>query len=352
MAPRFEDMAGEFLLLLQGRRQAVGTEDLREAQDGVERRAQFMAHRRQEGRLGIVGAARLFHRHGQFAIRHFQLHRALVHAHFQFLVQAHDFLLRLGALLALARQFAVRAFQRVRAQLDLGQHLVEGIDQLRHLVVAELARAARVVARLDHFARHVGDIEDGLRDDEIEAAQQQQGHQQRQHRHAQRDGQVIGRAAGQLIIGAQIHGAQQLAIVDDGLEQFHRAAGDADTFLAHLRRQRAHALVRAVAGKQAAIGLVQGAGRHARADAHQVEVFLRQAFVVEGQRGRTHVPEQLGLGTDIGHQVAVIGAQVVDDDGAQRNDERHQGGQQDHRHQLVADGTQSQHGQAPPVCTR
>jgi hypothetical protein len=65
--------------------------------------------------------------------------------------------------------------------------------------------------------------------------------------------------------------------------------------------------------------------------------------VVEGQRGRGHVPDQLGLGRQVVDQVALVGAQVVADDQADRHQQRRQRGGHHDGDELLADRGQADH---------
>ena len=52
MVAGFQNMADSFLQLLVGAYAGIELQQLRKAENGIERRAQFMAHARQERRLG------------------------------------------------------------------------------------------------------------------------------------------------------------------------------------------------------------------------------------------------------------------------------------------------------------
>ena len=98
MAPRFDDVTDERGLLFARSRRAVGgVEQLAEADDRVQRRAQFVAHVRQELALRAVGALGGDLGDGELVVRHAQLRRALEHALLELVVQPQH--PRLGLLL-------------------------------------------------------------------------------------------------------------------------------------------------------------------------------------------------------------------------------------------------------------
>jgi hypothetical protein len=82
----------------------------------------------------------------------------------------------------------------VRAAPDLGQHVVEGVDQHADLA-AFLARHAQAeVAPLHHLARDVGDRLERPRDRFLQARGDQPGDHQRAQHHRAEDGAVAEQA--------------------------------------------------------------------------------------------------------------------------------------------------------------
>jgi hypothetical protein len=87
--------------------------------------------------------------------------------------------------LVLERQ--VGFLQRLRAAADLGQHVVEGLDQHPDLAAVIARHAQREVAPLHHLARHIGDRFQRPRDGRLQArGDQRRDHQRAQH-HAAED---------------------------------------------------------------------------------------------------------------------------------------------------------------------
>ena len=253
-------MPGKFLFLRQGRGQRIGGENLGEAEYRIERGAQFMAHRGQERRLGMVGFLGRFHGQFQVSVGQRQLHGAFLDALLQPFIEAHDFRLGLG-------DGAVGGFQRAGALFDFGQHGVERVHQLARLVVADAAGALGIVARIDHFAGNLGNRHDRLGDDMPQPARDQPGDQHGAGNHPGGDGQVIEGARGQCIFGAQIHRADGFAMLDDRPVEHQVAterAGDAGF---RMRRRQANRARRQIRRKHVAGGVVDGGGMHAGADA-------------------------------------------------------------------------------------
>ena len=73
MTAALEDALGVFLLLVVGRRLRVVSKQLSEAEDGVQRRAQFVAHGGQELGLGLIGGVGLFLGEVQLLLRLLEL---------------------------------------------------------------------------------------------------------------------------------------------------------------------------------------------------------------------------------------------------------------------------------------
>jgi hypothetical protein len=235
---------------------------------------------------------------------------------------------------------------------DLAQHGVEGVDQVGRLVLADAARPARIVAPLDHFARDAGDGVDRRGDRVAEAAHHQPGGEQRQQGHRGADQEVVAQAFEQVVLRAQIDGAELLAFFADGLVQ-HQVVAVADiAILARLRRERQFLARRHVPGEQLVVFVVQRGGAHRRAGAQQRQVLARQAGIVERQRGRGHVPDQLGLGRQVVAQIAAVAAQIVGDHDPDRHHQRGERGPHHDRDEFLANRAARVHGCATGMRAR
>jgi hypothetical protein len=159
----------------------------------------------------------------------------------------------------------------------------------------------------------------------------------------------------QLVAGAQVDGAEDVAVLGNRLEQDDVVALALVAGLARVRRQRHLLAVRHVRREQRAVLVVQRGRAHQRPDTQQCQVLARQARIVERQRDGRHVADQFGLGREVVQQRALVAAQVIRDHAADRDDEGRERGRHHDRDELLADraGTdraRREQGHHEPAC--
>ncbi len=295
---------------------------LAEAVDRAQRRAQVVRHRIAE-RLEL-GVGRL------------QLDGALLDARFQLGVEPQHFFLGAAPLAHLALGFAVRGLEPARRALDFREHAVEALGEQAELVVGELFGAQRIIALFAHLGRDARDGEHRTHQDAVHPAREEIRHPHGEHGDDRRDAEIAQQAVEQLVVGAQVHRAEDFAVADDALEDHQVVALDPDAVAFGQPRKFARRLL--VGGKQAPARVVDGRGEDLRAVAQQRKVFPRHLGVVEAERRRGHLPEQLGLRIEIVDPALAIKPQVVGDHCRDGDQQRRQRGGELDREDLAADG--------------
>jgi hypothetical protein len=238
--------------------------------------------------------------------------------------------------LELARQqrFLARSLDFQVLFLDLLEHLVEGVGEHAHLVVADLARAQRVVARLRHALRGAGKLRDRLHQHVLDAQREQVHQPDRRQRHQRGQQQAAPKV---LLHLAQVVGdldaAEHLPAVLDRRYLPHPALGEG-----HRQRRRARIAVAAIAGELRAVDVVEHGRRDRRPRAEGLERLRRAVAVGEGQRRAAVHRHQHGLRLQAGERLpAQVG--VFDQRQQQAHaEDRDAAGQRDQPADLVAEG--------------
>ncbi len=300
----------------------VVDQGLAEPVDRAQRRPQVVRHRIAE-RL-------------QLGVRGLQLGGALRDARLELGVQPQHLFLRPAPLSHFARGLAVRSLELARGALDLGEHGIEALGEEPDLVLGELLGAQREVALFGHLGGELGDGKHRPDQHLMHPAGEDQRHTHRERGDYRRDTEVAEQPVIERVLGAHVDRAEDLPVVHDALEDQQFLAFDARAVA--FRQPGKFASLRRIRSEEAPARVIDGGGEDARPVSQQGEVLLGHARVVEAQRRRRHLPDQLGLRSDVIDPALVVEAQVVDDhggDGEQHGDERRR---KLDREDLAADG--------------
>ncbi len=319
-----------------GRGQQLG-----HAQDAVHRRADLVAHRGQElalgaaGRLGLVAGLEGFaHGQPQLLVARGQLGRALGNR-----------LLQPGAVV---RELAF-------AHLDLGDHLVEHVDQVAELVAAASCHARAVVLVLGDGVHGRDDLRERPREDELQARGQRRhdgdGHGQDDHGDPVEAQQHRVQRA---LVVDQVDHADLLVLGDDRHQDVQpsafavrhmRLAVEVEGAL--VRGQARQDVVRGDVGAAQRLGavgcedlvvlVVQVAGQHARLDRQRAQDLLGAVRVPEAEGGGAVPADHVGDRQELALQQGARPRVLAHDHGAHRQQQRADACRQDHEGQLGPD---------------
>jgi hypothetical protein len=145
----------------------------------------------------------------------------------------------------------------------------------------------------------------------------------------------------------EVHAAHALAVLDHRLEQAHLVALDAIAVGPRRGRKRVLGPPGArIGGEEAPLAGIQGRGEHAGPDLHYRQVLLRRALVVEGKRRRGGASEDFRLGQQVGAELPLVGAQVVDRECEAREPHREDGDREHQRRDLESQRALDEPGKA------
>ena len=298
------------VVLLVALAQQVG-----EADDGVQRRADFVAHVGQEAALGDVGGLGDFLGLDQFLLG---------------LDAAVDFLAQLGGpfhhpLL----QLVVRLLQGLVRGVDAIQHAVELAAEHAQLVLGLLLDADRVVSQGGDRGDGLGKPADGRGDVSLQQSGQQDGGSQGQQDHHRDDLGVGGQLAVQVGgVGADIEGAHPFAMIDDPAEDLDPApAGEAAPVDGPRLRQRRGVHLRGVGGQHLVVGVVEAGELHRRLGLQRAEELPGGGDIAEAQHAGAVEGQHAGLGLQRLHLHRTHGIDLVEAQPGGRHRQRHP-----HRH--------------------
>ena len=151
-----------------------------------------------------------------------------------------------------------------------------------------------------------------------------------------RDAEVTEQAIEERVFGAHVDRAEDLAVLHDTLEDDELSALDARAIGLGQRREFALPLVR-VRGEEAAARVVDRRGENERAVAQQCQVLARRLGVVEAQRRRRRLSEELGLRLQVVDPPPVVKAEVVGEHRRDREQHRDERSRELDREDLAAD---------------
>ena len=297
-------------------------QQLDHAHHAIHRGADFVAHVGQEQALGAVGGLRLVARE----VGLFLGQRELLGAVGDFEFEA----------------VAVRSERRV-ARLDLGQHAVDAVDELAHLV-ARPGRGAQVVAAVvAHVADHCRELQDGADDGVLGAAHEHGGGQPADKQPAQRKQHPLGKLADHVgerdfehqhaklfAIVADRPGAQIARKGPGALERIARG-GQFDAAV-RLGGQRGR-----IGGEHLAVGAQQDRGADLFDKAQRAEQAFGAAGVLEAHRRGAVFNHQFGVDVGAPLDAGNFLTHLADPDGDKADHQRHGDAGQHDAAQLVAE---------------
>nr|WP_229507993.1 hypothetical protein [Massilia sp. Dwa41.01b] len=247
-------------------------------------------------------------------------------------------LLGLLAHVHLAFERAVGRLQGLGAAADLGQHVIEGIDQHADLAAVVARYAQGEIAPLHYLACDVRHGFERARDRRLQARSHQRRHHQRAQHHAAEDGTVVEQAVDQPIARAQVEGADRFAVLDDGAPDFQFAVVDAVAVRLRPRGKGLLGTGLGIGGEAHAGIRVNGAGQDLRTRAQHGQLLGSGGRIVEGERRRGNAGHDVGLGAQVVDPIALEGAQIEQQHGDRGRQQCGQGREHRHLDQLATDG--------------
>ena len=299
----------------------VVPEDLGVSQDGVHRRADFVAHVGQEDALGAVGSLGLFlgpaqlffglpalgdlGLQGVVGLR--QLEGALLHPFFQHFLRF--------------PQFGV-------ALLDLAQHFVEAIAQFAYLVAAFLGHPAGVVAGAGYALRRFGQVEDGVGDLLLEEDGQQHGNQQAETQQDEGFVHELFHPLAQLDhVGVQVHRAHAGLVVDDLLEKDERFFGELVRFCRCRGKGEFARTLAGIGGENFSVLVVDAAVEDVGLHRQRAQDLRGGIGVEEEERRNAVLADNQGRGTQALDRSFARGADILGDKDDAGHDQHGAGGE-------------------------